>query len=162
MRDDEGRELYRKLVNPRMGDAVRAMGFGKGFVRGEGPYLYAADGTRYVDFIAGYGACFLGRNHPAITSALHEAIDSELPTLVQMDECALAGRLAAALLAIAPRSVEMAYFASSGAEAVETSIKLARRHTQRRRILYLDNAFHGMTCGALALNGTAAFRDGFG
>ena len=162
MRIEEGRELYRTLVNPRMSDAVAAMGFDRDFVRGQGPYLFDASGARYLDFIAGYGACFVGRNHPAIARALHEAIESELPNLVQMDRCAVAGLLAEALLAVAPRSVDMAYFASSGAEAVETAIKFSRRHTGKRRILYLENAFHGMTCGALALNGTAEFRTGFG
>jgi acetylornithine/succinyldiaminopimelate/putrescine aminotransferase len=161
-RIDQGRELYRKLVNPRMGEAVAAMGFDRDFVRGQGAYLFDAAGARYLDFIAGYGACFVGRNHPAIARALHDAIESELPNLVQMDSCAVAGLLAHALLEVAPRSVEMAYFASSGAEAVETAIKFSRRHTGKRRIIYLDNAFHGMTCGALALNGTAEFRAGFG
>ena len=159
---EQGRELYRRLVNPRMADAVGAMGFDRRFTRGEGPYLYDAAGERYLDFIAGYGAFFLGRNHPDVARALHTAIDSDLPNLVQMDTCALAGLLAGALLEVAPRSVEMAYFASSGAEAVETAIKFSRRHTGKRRILYLENAFHGMTCGALALNGTPEFRAGFG
>src|SRR5678815_4717201 len=99
------------------------MGLQRDFERGVGQYLYAKDGRRYLDFIAGYGACFVGRNHPAITRALHEAIDSELPSLVQMDSSTLAGLLAQALLDVAPRSVEMAYFASSGAEAVETAMK---------------------------------------
>src|SRR5687767_12388276 len=161
-RVDEGRALYAKLVNPRMSDAVGAMGFDKQWTRGQGQYLFDASGERYLDFISGYGAMFVGRNHPAIARALHEAIESELPNLVQMDNCALAGLLAQALLDVAPRSVEMAYFASSGAEAVETAIKLSRRHTNKRRIVYLENAFHGMTCGALALNGTAALREGFG
>jgi ornithine--oxo-acid transaminase len=161
-RVEEGRELYRRLVNPRMADAVGAMGFDRAFRRGAGAYLHDADGERYLDFIAGYGAFFLGRNHPDVAAAVHAAIDSELPSLVQLDTCALAGLLAGALLAVAPRSVEMAYFASSGAEAVETAIKFSRRHTGKRRIVYLEHAFHGMTCGALALNGTAEFRAGFG
>lgn len=158
----DGRELFRQLVNPRMADAVAAMGFDRDFVRGQGAYLFDARGNRYLDFIAGYGACFTGRNHPVIAGALHEAIESELPNLVQMETCALAGQLAKALLDVAPRTVEMAYFASSGAEAVETSIKFARRHTGKRRILHLENAFHGMTLGALSVNGTADFRTGFG
>ena len=162
MRIDQGRELYRKLVNPRLGEAVGAMGFDREFTRGEGQYLFDAKGQRYLDFISGYGACFLGRKHPKISAALHDAIQSEVPNLVQMDTCAVAGLLAHALLEVAPRSVEMAYFASTGAEAVETALKFSRRHTGRRRILYLDNAFHGMTCGALSVNGTAEFRDGFG
>jgi acetylornithine/succinyldiaminopimelate/putrescine aminotransferase len=161
-READGRELYKQLVNPRMGDAIRAMGFDRTFVRGEGAYLYDATGARYLDLIAGYGAQFVGRNHPAIATALRDAIASELPNLVQMEPCALAGLLAKALLDVAPRSVEMAYFASSGAEAVETAIKFSRRHTGKRRIVYLENAFHGMTTGALALNGTAMFREGFG
>jgi ornithine--oxo-acid transaminase len=118
MRNDEGRELYKKLVNPRMGEAVGAMGF-RELTRGEGQYLFDADGARYLDFIAGYGACFVGRNHPKIAAALHEAIQSELPNLLQMDTCSVAGLLAHALLEVAPRSVEMAYFASLFCENVE-------------------------------------------
>ncbi len=161
-RVDEGRELFTKLVNPRMGEAIGAMGFDLKFTRGDAQYLFDAEGHRYLDLISGYGACFVGRNHPAIRAALHEAIDSELPNLVQMDACALAGLLAAALLDVAPRSVEMAYFASSGAEAVETALKFSRRHTGKKRIVHLENAFHGMTTGALAVNGTADFRTGWG
>ena len=162
MNIERGRELYRKLVNPRLADAVGAMGFDRQFTRGEGQYLVDAEGQRYLDLISGYGACFVGRNHPAITAALQAAITSDLPNLVQMDTCAVAGLLANALLEVAPRSVEMVYFASTGAEAVETALKFSRRHTGRRRIIYLDNAFHGMTCGALSVNGTAELRDGFG
>jgi ornithine--oxo-acid transaminase len=161
-RVEEGRALFTKLVNPRMGEAVGAMGFDLELVRGRGQYLYDGAGKQYLDFISGYGALFVGRNHPKVATALHAAIESELPNLVQMDTCALAGLLAKALLDVAPRGLEMAYFASSGAEAVETSIKFSRRHTGRKRIIHLDNAFHGMTCGALALNGNADFRGGFG
>ncbi len=162
MLNENGRALYTTLVNPRMAEAVSAMGFDKNFTRGRAQYLYDAGGQRYLDFVSGYGACFVGRNHPKVAAALHDAIESELPNLVQMDTCAAAGLLAKALLEVAPRSVEMAYFASSGAEAVETALKLARKHTGKRRIVYLDNAFHGMTLGALSVNGTAEFREGFG
>jgi ornithine--oxo-acid transaminase len=87
-------------------------------------------------------------------------LDSELPNLVQMDVSTLAGVLAERLLAHAPY-LEKAFFANSGAEAVEAAIKFSRAATGRAGIVFCDHAYHGLTYGALSLNGDAIFRGGF-
>src|SRR4029077_11815824 len=66
------------------------------------------------------------------------------------------------LLARAPGSVGAMVPANSGAEAVEAAIKIARAATGRPRVLYCEHAFHGLTLGALSINGNSEFRDGFG
>ncbi|MGH9059946.1 MAG: aspartate aminotransferase family protein, partial [Acidimicrobiales bacterium] len=108
------------------------------------------------------GVYALGRSHPAVKQALHAALDADLPNLVQMD-CALwPGLLAGELIKRSHPGIERAFFCNSGAEAVEGAIKFARRATGRGRILYADHAFHGLTTGALSLNGGEEFRAGFG
>ena len=87
-------------------------------------------------------------------------IDAELPNLVQMDVSALAGILAQRLLAHVPY-LDKVFFANSGTEAVEAAIKFARVATGRTGIVYCDHAFHGLTNGALSLNGSDIFRRDF-
>ncbi len=82
--------------------------------------------------------------------------------MVQMDCHLLAGLLAEKLLSLTPEGIDTVFFTNSGAEAVEAAIKMARGATGRKRILYLDHAFHGLTLGALSANGNGEFRDGFG
>ncbi len=93
---------------------------------------------------------------------LHAALDADLPNLVQMDCALLPGLLAEQLVERAHPGIERVFFTNSGAEAIESAIKFARVATKRTRILYCDHAFHGLTTGALALNGGREFRSGFG
>ena len=79
-----------------------------------------------------------------------------------MDCSLLPGVLAEQLVARAHPGIERVFFTNSGAEAVESAIKFARAATKRTRILYCSHAFHGLTTGALALNGGEEFRSGFG
>ena len=121
-------------------------------VAARGQYLYDRDGERYLDLLSGFGVFAIGRNHPAVRDALKSVLDSDLPNLVQMDVSALAGILAERLLARVPY-LDKVFFANSGAEAVEAAIKFARAATGRPGIVYCDHAFHGLTYGALSLNG---------
>ena len=82
--------------------------------------------------------------------------------MVQMDTALLSGLLAEQLVARSHRGIERVYFCNSGAEAVETAVKFARAATQRSKIIYFSHAYHGLTMGALALNGSPEFRKGFG
>jgi len=143
----------------------RALGtfeFERFYEKGEGCYLIDDEGRRYLDFLSGFGVFALGRGHPAITGALHDALDADLPNLVQVDCALLAGILAEQLVARSHSGIERVHFTNSGAEAIEAAIKFARATTKRTRILYCDRAFHGLTTGALALNGGQEFRTGFG
>ncbi|MHB1585347.1 MAG: aspartate aminotransferase family protein [Acidimicrobiales bacterium] len=155
-------ELHSRLMNPQLARVLKTLGFDRFYVRGEGAYLYDDRGDRYLDFLSGFGVYALGRGHPALKQALHQAIDLDLPNMVQMDCALLPGLLAEQLVARAHPGIERVFFCNSGAEAVESAIKFARHATGRARIVYCDHAFHGLSTGALALNGGKEFRQGFG
>jgi ornithine--oxo-acid transaminase len=161
-RHGENFALHDKYLNPQLVRALKTIGFDRYYLRGEGCYLFDAEGHRYLDLLAGFGVYALGRSHPAIKAALHQAIDLDLPNMVQMDCSLLPGLLAQQLVQRCGDNIERVFFCNSGAEAIETAIKFSRKATGRARILFAEHAFHGLTTGALALNGGAEFRDGFG
>jgi acetylornithine/succinyldiaminopimelate/putrescine aminotransferase len=161
-REGENFRLHQAYMNPLMPRVLKTIGFDRFYVRGEGCYLYDRAGERYLDFLAGFGVYALGRSHPGIKKALHDAIDADLPNMVQMDCALLPGILAEALVARTHAGIERAFFTNSGAEAIEAAIKFSRYSTGRARIVYCDHAFHGLTYGALSLNGGKEFREGFG
>jgi acetylornithine/succinyldiaminopimelate/putrescine aminotransferase len=161
-RKGENFSLHAKYVNPQMTRVLGTIEFDRFYVKGEGCYLIDDQGRRYLDFLSGFGVFALGRSHPAIVGALHDALDADLPNLVQMDCSLLPGVLAEELVKRSHPGIERVCFTNSGAEAIESAIKFARVATKRTRILYCDHAFHGLTTGALALNGGREFRSGFG
>ncbi|MHB1491087.1 MAG: acetylornithine transaminase [Cellulomonas sp.] len=129
-------------------------------VRGEGAYVWDADGVRYLDLLAGIAVNSLGHAHPTLTAA----ISAQLGTLGHVSnffatptQIALAERLLQ--LAGADRGSRV-FLTNSGTEANEAVVKMARR-TGRPRILALEGAFHGRTMGALALTHKAAYREPF-
>jgi len=152
--------LHSRHLNEQMVRVLRTIGYDVGFCKGRGQYLYDRDGNRYLDMLSGFGVFALGRNHPAIRAALKSVLDADLPNLVQMDVSTLAGLLAERLLARVPH-LDKVFFANSGAESVEAAIKFARAATGRSGIAYCSHAFHGLTYGALSLNGDETFRRGF-
>ncbi len=158
----EAAALYGAHVNPRFARAMGLIGFSRPYVRAEGPWLWDASGRRYLDMLSGYGVFNIGRQHPVVRKALRDFMDMELPSLVQMDTPVLVALAARELKRRAGLGLEKVYFGSTGAEAVETAIKFARRATGRPRILHAASAFHGLTTGALSLNGSEIFREGFG
>jgi ornithine--oxo-acid transaminase len=161
-RSGENYALHEQYMNPQLARVLRTLGFDRNYVRGEGSYLYDDAGQRYLDFLSGFGVYALGRSHPAVKAALHQALDLDLPNMVQMDCALLPGMLAEALTRRAHPGITRAFFCNSGAESVEAAIKFARHATGRTRILFADHAFHGLTTGSLALNGGKEFRRGFG
>jgi ornithine--oxo-acid transaminase len=161
-RGGEAMALNDAHLNPQLGRIVRTLGLDKTWVRGESAHLIDADGNRYLDLLSGYGVFAIGRNHPEAIAAVRETMEAHTANLPQLGVTLLSGVLAEQLLARAPGSVAAMVPANSGAEAVEAAIKIARAATARPRILYAEHAFHGLTLGALSLNGNDEFRDGFG
>ncbi len=153
-------DMHSHHLNAQMVRVLKTIGYDVGFCRGAGAYLYDRDDARYLDLLSGFGVFAIGRNHPALRETLKSVLDSELPNLVQLDVSTLAGLLAQKLLAKTPY-LQRAFFANSGAEAVEAAIKFARAATRRPGIVACDHAFHGLTYGALSLTGDAVFRKGF-
>jgi ornithine--oxo-acid transaminase len=160
-REEERYALHGKLLNPQLPRMLHAIGFDKHYVRAAGAYLYDVDGDEYLDMLAGFGVFAVGRHHPVVRQALHDVIDASLADLTQFDAPQLAGPLAEALLAKVPH-LDRVYFSNSGTEAVEAALKFARFFTGRERIVYCRSAFHGLTAGALSVNGGREFRRGFG
>jgi ornithine--oxo-acid transaminase len=152
--------LHTRHLNEQMVRVLKTIGYDVGFCKGRGQYLYDREGTRYLDLLSGFGVFALGRNHPTIRAALQSALDADLPNLVQMDVSTLAGILAQRLLTYTPY-LDKVFFANSGAESVEAAMKFARAATGRSGIAYCSHAFHGLTYGALSLNGDDVFRRGF-
>ncbi|MGG7510278.1 acetylornithine transaminase [Plantibacter sp. YIM 135249] len=132
--------------------------------RGEGCHVWDAEGTRYLDFLAGIAVNALGHAHPAFVNA----ITRQAGTIAHVSnyfssppQLELAERLKR--LAGAGESGRV-YFANSGAEANEAAMKLARLNRgdgSRTRIITLENSFHGRTMGALALTGKPALQEAF-
>lgn len=160
-RGGERFSLHERLLNGQLVRVLRTIGFDRHYVSAQGPYLFDSDGNRYLDLLSGFGVFGIGRNHPVVKRAIVETLEADLPNLVQMDVSVLSGLLAEKLAALLP-GLDKFFFCSSGAEAVEAAIKFARFATQRARVIYCEHAFHGLTYGALSLNGGAEFRDGFG
>jgi ornithine--oxo-acid transaminase len=158
--DADRYEMHARHLNEQMVRVLRTIGYDVGFCRGAGQYLYDRAGTQYLDLLSGYGVFAIGRNHPALRDALKSVLDADLPNLVQFDVSPLAGVLARRLLEFVPY-LDKVFFANSGTEATEAAIKFARCATGRPGIVYCEHAFHGLTNGALSLNGDAIFRAGF-
>jgi ornithine--oxo-acid transaminase len=154
--------LNDRYLNPQMGRILRTLGFDKTWVGGDRAHLIDSEGERYLDLIEGYGVFALGRNHPDVVAELCDLLHAGTANLPQLGVTLLSGVLAEQLLARAPDSVGAMVPANSGAEAVEAAIKISRAATGRPRLLYADHAFHGLTLGALSLNGNEEFRAGFG
>lgn len=154
--------LFTEYVNPYLGRLLESINMDKRFVRGEGCYLYDAEGKRYLDFVAAYGALPFGFNPPEIWAALHEVEQSLEPSFVQPSALEAAGQLAKRLIEIAPAGLRYVTFANSGAEAVEAAIKVARAATGRMGIISCENSFHGKTLGALSATNRTSYQKAFG
>jgi acetylornithine/N-succinyldiaminopimelate aminotransferase len=134
------------------------------FERGEGVYLYTADGRRYLDFACGIGVTGLGHAHPHLVAALTEQAgklwhSSNLYRIAEQER--LAERL------VAHSFADCAFFCNSGAEAVECGLKLVRKHfdetgqPERYRVIVCENAFHGRTLATIAAGGQRKHLQGF-
>lgn len=135
------------------------------FERGEGVWLIAEDGTRYLDFAAGVAVNSLGHAHPHLVSALKAQADKvwHLSNLYEVPgQESLSRRLTEATFA------DKVFFTNSGAEALECAIKTARRYhfskgqPEKFHIITFEGAFHGRTLATIAAGGQAKYLEGFG
>ncbi len=138
------------------------LGFDEEYVSAQGSYIYDAAGRAYLDFHTGEGFASLGHNHPDVREVLQATLTANLLDGVQIHFSVLAGMLAEALCERLPRGLEAVYFASTGAEAVDSAMKFARAATARPRLISCESSFHGVTLGPLSLVGDEFFKEGFG
>jgi acetylornithine/N-succinyldiaminopimelate aminotransferase len=129
----------------------------------EGSWLIAADGRRYLDFIAGIGVSALGHGNPEVLAAIEAQARRHLHVMVYGEYVIESqARFAHRLAGVLPPSLSRVYFTNSGAEAIEGALKCARKFTGRGGFVAFDGAYHGDTMGALALAGNPGFRAPFG
>ncbi|WP_242886082.1 aspartate aminotransferase family protein [Actinomadura litoris] len=131
--------------------------------RGEGAYLYDAEGRRYLDFTAGIGVTSTGHCHPRVVEAAREQagtlIHGQYTTVMHRPLL----RLTEALGEVLPDGLDSLFYLNSGSEAVEAAIRLARHATGRQNIVVFHGSFHGRTMGAAALTTAGTkFRAGIG
>ena len=162
LRAGEALALNQRHLNPKLGRVLRTLGFDLDWSEGHGAYLIDRRGRAYLDLLSGYGVFSFGRNHPYIKEQLQRVLAADTPNLPQLGVSTLAGVLGEQLIARSPASLAAVLLTSSGAEAVEGAMKLARAATDRPRILYCERGFHGLSLGALSVNGNAEFRERFG
>ena len=155
-------ELQSEHVNPANVRALKTIGFDRCYVRAEGPYLWDVKGEKYLDMLGGYGVFGLGRNHPEVRRVLIDFLNADYPSLVKLEAPLLSGLLAAELKKRMPNQLDMVFFTNSGAEGVETALKYARCATGKSAVIHCKKSFHGLTYGALSINGDDNFREGFG
>jgi 4-aminobutyrate aminotransferase len=128
-------------------------------VRGEGAYLVADDGRRYLDFTCGIGVTNTGHCHPQVVAAAQEQMALLMHGQINIVYHEPVLRLVEALLPEMPAGLDTFFFANSGAEAIEAALKLARAATGREQVISFQGSFHGRTSGALSVtNSKARYR----
>lgn len=120
----------------------------------KGSYIYTTDGKKYLDFVAGVSACTLGHCHPKVVKAIQNQAETYMHVMVYgeyvqkpaVDFCKL-------LAEYLPENLDTTYLVNSGTEAIEGSVKLAKRATGRTQMIAAKNAYHGNTQGSMSLMG---------
>lgn len=120
----------------------------------EGSYIYDKNHKAYLDFVAGVSACSLGHRHPKVVDAIKKQLDTYMHVMVYGEYAqSPAVELSKLLAKHLPKPLETTYLTNSGTEAIEGSIKLARRFTGRSEIISAHHAYHGNTMGSLSIMG---------
>lgn len=151
------RELFLKNTaqtssSPRLFEIVKA----------EGVYLYGPNGEQYIDLVSGFNVSNIGHRHPNVLEAIQQQLEKYLHVTVYGEFVqAPQVQFATELLATLPSSFGSVYLTNSGAEAVEGSMKIAKKYTGRRQIIAAEKAYHGSTQGALSLIGNPAYQDAY-
>lgn len=132
------------------------------FVKAKGIYIFDVNGKKYMDLIAGIGVSNVGHCHPAVVETVKKQAETYMHLMVygefvqspQVD-------FAKALASVLPENLNCTYFVSSGSEAVEGAMKLAKRYTGRTELIACKNSYHGSTQGALSLMGNEEFKQAY-
>ena len=130
--------------------------------KAEGVYMYAKDGARIIDLIAGIGVSNVGHRHSKVLSAIKSQVDKYMHLMVYGEFIQTPQvQLAKALSDTLPEKLDTTYFLNSGSEAVEGALKLAKRYTGRSEIISCIDAYHGSSHGALSVGGNENLKRNF-
>jgi ornithine--oxo-acid transaminase len=161
-RSGETLDLATRHLDSSLVDVLRILGFDRKYVSASGSYLYDEEGRGCLDFHTGEGFASLGHNHPGVREVLQATLAADLVDGVQIHYSSLSGMLAEALTHRLPDGLDAVFFASTGAEAVDSAMKFARAATGRPRFVSCDSSFHGVTLGPLSIVGDDFFKEEFG
>jgi acetylornithine/succinyldiaminopimelate/putrescine aminotransferase len=128
----------------------------------EGIYIKDVNGKKFIDMIAGFSVCNIGHSHPDVIKAIQEQVEKYMHVIVYGEFIqAPQVQYAKALTSLLPENLQSVYFTSSGAEATEGAMKLAKRVTKRSKIISFIGGYHGSTQGALSVMGDEYFKTAF-
>ena len=149
-------EKYARHVDPTFVKLLGVLGYGRVYTKAEGAYVWDEQGRRYLDLLAGFGSVNIGHNHPRLLAHMRELLDEHAVNLHHIGPSPYAAQLAEELSRLA--GLDISLFSNSGAEAVEAAIKLARAATGRKRIVFCEGAYHGLTLGTLSVSSSKRMR----
>lgn len=130
--------------------------------RAEGIYLFDKEGKKYIDLISGISVSNLGHCHPKVVAAVKEQAEKFMYLMVYGEYVYVPQvQFAKAITDHLPEKLESVYFVNSGAEATEGAMKLAKRYTGRKEIIYFQHAYHGNTQGAMSIMGDEYFKQAY-
>lgn len=152
-------KLYQQYLNPVLVSLVKILSTDVRFISANGIKLQDDRGREYLDFLSGFGSLNLGHEPPEVLAALREVEDR--PNILQASLNPYAARLAEYLSALTPGDLTRSFFCSSGTEAVEAALKIARAFSDRKVLLSTDGAYHGKTIGALSVSGRKKYKAPF-
>ncbi|MGI8951154.1 MAG: aspartate aminotransferase family protein [Chitinophagaceae bacterium] len=151
------RQLFFQHIAQTSGSPI-----GLEIIRASGIYQYDKNGKKYIDFISGFSVANIGHSNPKVVKAVQQQV-SEYMHLIVYGEFIEAPQIIYAKLLTEnlPASLNSIYFTNSGAEATEGAMKLAKRATNRSKIIAFNNSYHGSTQGALSVMGDENWRNAF-
>jgi putrescine aminotransferase len=146
-------QKHARHISPTFIKLLGMFDMGRVFVRAKDVWIWDAQGRRHLDFNAGFGSVNIGHNHPRIASRLSELLAEAPLNFCHMGPAVHAVNLAEALCQRLGEPLSICLFCSSGAEAVEGALKLARLATGRSAFLSCEGAYHGLSLGTLSVMG---------
>jgi 4-aminobutyrate aminotransferase / (S)-3-amino-2-methylpropionate transaminase / 5-aminovalerate transaminase len=124
--------------------------------RAEGAKVWDADGTEYIDCFAGIAVVNAGHRHPRVVAAVREQLDKVIHAATYIYHVPIVAECAERVAAIAPGNLSKTFFGNSGAEGIETAMRLAKAYTGRSEFITLTHSFHGRTNATLSVTGNKA------
>lgn len=153
-------ERYQQYLNPTLPNLLKFMGFGTLGATTDGMTLTDIEGNEWLDFLGGLGVFSLGHRHPAVVAAVREQLE-RMPLTIPIFFNQKQAELAEALAQILPGRLQYSFFCSSGTEAVEGALKVARVCTGRTEVISAEKSYHGKTLGALSASGRELYKQPF-
>ncbi len=149
---DQTIQRYQDYVTTSFVAAIEPVAVGKA----EGATVWDQDGTEYVDCFAGISVVNAGHRHPKVIAAAKAQMDEVVHAATYIYHVPVVGLLGERLSEITPGRLQKSFFGNSGAEGIETAMRLAKAYTGRREFITLTHSFHGRTAGTLSVTGNKA------